>query len=179
MPDSEHRIAVLLLETRVGCTLTINLTPDVESGSDLERQPCIYCNGVADYDIRWHLYLEKCIYGNIVGNQSGLSPSCSYLKLISEDNSPHSLKSDHKTSNMGTLRVLILDHFDSYTNNILKLLQGSSETAEGVSYPHWSPVVVRFNQYSWQVKSTSSCFVISAYLELQQDGISRSCPAAS
>jgi len=49
----------------------------------------------------------------------------------------------------GTIRALIVDHYDSYTNNILQLLQGTGETPEGVSYPEWSVAVVRFDQYSW------------------------------
>ncbi|KAF2402836.1 ADC synthase [Trichodelitschia bisporula] len=50
----------------------------------------------------------------------------------------------------GTLRVLIIDHYDSYTNNILQLLQDTSSTVDGEAYPQWSAAVVRFDQYSWE-----------------------------
>ncbi|PGH17493.1 hypothetical protein AJ79_01093 [Helicocarpus griseus UAMH5409] len=48
----------------------------------------------------------------------------------------------------GTLRAVIIDHYDSYTNNILQLLQTTS-TRDGLLYPHWSVAVIRFDQLSW------------------------------
>ncbi|OAQ90455.1 para-aminobenzoate synthase [Purpureocillium lilacinum] len=50
---------------------------------------------------------------------------------------------------MGTAKVLIIDHYDSYTNNILQLLQGTRTGHDGVPYPEWSVVIVRFDQFSW------------------------------
>lgn len=52
---------------------------------------------------------------------------------------------------MGTVKVLIIDHYDSYTNNILQLLQGSQNGLDGGSYPEWSVVIVRFDQFRWYV----------------------------
>ena len=49
----------------------------------------------------------------------------------------------------GTVRVLIIDHYDSYTNNILQLLQGVKEDGEGHRYPEWKAVIVRYDQFSW------------------------------
>lgn len=51
----------------------------------------------------------------------------------------------------GTLRAVIIDHYDSYTNNILQLLQELSRDGTGMSYPEWSVAVVRFDQFSWFV----------------------------
>ncbi|PCD23190.1 hypothetical protein AU210_014713 [Fusarium oxysporum f. sp. radicis-cucumerinum] len=50
---------------------------------------------------------------------------------------------------MGTIKVLIIDHYDSYTNNILQLLQGTQKGHDGQSYPEWSVSIVRFDQFSW------------------------------
>lgn len=50
---------------------------------------------------------------------------------------------------MGTIKVLIIDHYDSYTNNILQLLQGTQQGRDGKSYPEWSVAIVRFDQFSW------------------------------
>ncbi|OCK79549.1 ADC synthase [Lepidopterella palustris CBS 459.81] len=50
----------------------------------------------------------------------------------------------------GTLRVLIIDHYDSYTNNLLQLLQGTRETDDGTRHSEWSSAVVRFDQYTWE-----------------------------
>jgi hypothetical protein len=50
---------------------------------------------------------------------------------------------------MGTIKVLIIDHYDSYTNNILQLLQGTQKGHDGKSYPEWSVAIVRFDQFSW------------------------------
>jgi para-aminobenzoate synthetase len=50
---------------------------------------------------------------------------------------------------MGTLKAVIIDHYDSYTNNILQLLQGTATDAEGQHYPEWSVAIVRFDQFSW------------------------------
>lgn len=52
---------------------------------------------------------------------------------------------------MGTIKVLIIDHYDSYTNNILQLLQGTQEGPDGSLYPEWSVTIVRFDQFSWYV----------------------------
>ncbi|EFW20914.1 Protein phosphatase PP2A regulatory subunit B [Coccidioides posadasii str. Silveira] len=49
----------------------------------------------------------------------------------------------------GTLRAVIIDHYDSYTNNLLQLLQNTSRGAGDVPYPEWSVAVVRFDQFSW------------------------------
>ncbi|KAI9803141.1 MAG: Protein phosphatase PP2A regulatory subunit B [Piccolia ochrophora] len=49
----------------------------------------------------------------------------------------------------GTLKVLIIDHYDSYTNNILQLLQGFKINSKGVKYPEWNAVVIRFDQFTW------------------------------
>jgi len=51
----------------------------------------------------------------------------------------------------GTLRVLIIDHYDSYTNNLLQLLQGTREADDGTCHSEWSSAVVRFDQYTWYV----------------------------
>ncbi|KAL2812982.1 ADC synthase [Aspergillus granulosus] len=56
--------------------------------------------------------------------------------------------------NMGTLKVLIIDHYDSYTNNILQLLQGTSVDESGKEYPQWSVAIVRFDQFSWETFSS-------------------------
>ncbi|KAL1956642.1 hypothetical protein VTO42DRAFT_6989 [Malbranchea cinnamomea] len=50
----------------------------------------------------------------------------------------------------GTLKAVIIDHYDSYTNNILQLLQKVSLDDRGVSYSHWSVSVIRFDQFSWE-----------------------------
>ncbi|KAJ6441382.1 para-aminobenzoate synthase [Purpureocillium lavendulum] len=50
---------------------------------------------------------------------------------------------------MGTAKVLIIDHYDSYTNNILQLLQGTQLGQDGVAYPEWNVVIVRADQFSW------------------------------
>lgn len=55
---------------------------------------------------------------------------------------------------MGTIKVLIIDHYDSYTNNILQLLQGTQKGHDGQSYPEWSVSIVRFDQFSWYVEQT-------------------------
>ncbi|KAL2843601.1 ADC synthase [Aspergillus pseudodeflectus] len=55
---------------------------------------------------------------------------------------------------MGTLKVLIIDHYDSYTNNILQLLQGTGLDESGQEYPEWSVAIVRFDQFSWETFST-------------------------
>ncbi|KAL3493924.1 ADC synthase [Aspergillus germanicus] len=55
---------------------------------------------------------------------------------------------------MGTLKVLIIDHYDSYTNNILQLLQGTGIDDSGQEYPEWSVAIVRFDQFSWETFST-------------------------
>ncbi|POR31216.1 Uncharacterized protein TPAR_08579 [Tolypocladium paradoxum] len=52
---------------------------------------------------------------------------------------------------MGTIKVLIIDHYDSYTNNILQLLQGTQKGPDGSLYPEWSVSVFRFDQFSWYV----------------------------
>ncbi|KAL3462227.1 ADC synthase [Aspergillus heterothallicus] len=54
----------------------------------------------------------------------------------------------------GTLKVLIIDHYDSYTNNILQLLQGTAVDAAGDEYPEWSVAIVRFDQFSWETFAT-------------------------
>ncbi|KAJ0426733.1 ADC synthase [Aspergillus carlsbadensis] len=52
---------------------------------------------------------------------------------------------------MGTVKVLIIDHYDSYTNNILQLLQGTGvDETSGQEYPEWSVAIVRFDQFSWE-----------------------------
>ncbi|KAL2265890.1 hypothetical protein VTJ83DRAFT_6990 [Remersonia thermophila] len=55
---------------------------------------------------------------------------------------------------MGTVKVLIIDHYDSYTNNILQLLQGSQTGQDGSTYPEWSVAVVRFDQFDWDTFKT-------------------------
>jgi para-aminobenzoate synthetase len=48
------------------------------------------------------------------------------------------------------IRVLIIDHYDSYTNNILTLLQESAN--KDLDEPHspaWQPVIIRYDQYKW------------------------------
>ena len=55
-------------------------------------------------------------------------------------------------SQHGTLRVVIIDHYDSYTNNTLQLLSATQQTPEGSSFPKWDVVVVRFDQYTWYVR---------------------------
>jgi para-aminobenzoate synthetase len=62
---------------------------------------------------------------------------------------------------MGTLKVLIIDHYDSYTNNILQLLQGTGVDESGQEYPEWSVAIVRFDQFSWYVRP--SPFPISTF----------------
>jgi hypothetical protein len=52
-------------------------------------------------------------------------------------------------ANMGTVKVLIIDHYDSYTNNILQLLQGSQPDQDGNLYPEWSVTIIRFDQFNW------------------------------
>ena len=52
-------------------------------------------------------------------------------------------------TNRGTLRVLIIDHYDSYTNNILQLLQEEVIDDGGTKYSAWDSAVVRFDQYTW------------------------------
>ncbi|KAF4333980.1 para-aminobenzoate synthase [Fusarium beomiforme] len=55
---------------------------------------------------------------------------------------------------MGTIRALIIDHYDSYTNNILQLLQGTQQRVDGKSYPEWNVAIVRFDQFSWDYFSS-------------------------
>ncbi|KAI2046362.1 para-aminobenzoate synthase, (PABA) [Ophidiomyces ophidiicola] len=55
----------------------------------------------------------------------------------------------------GTLRAVIIDHYDSYTNNILQLLQKTSLGASDVPYPEWNVAVIRFDQFSWETFKTS------------------------
>ncbi|KAI9801278.1 MAG: Protein phosphatase PP2A regulatory subunit B [Piccolia ochrophora] len=43
----------------------------------------------------------------------------------------------------GTVRVVIIDHYDSYTNNILQLLQGIRTHGGGKKYQEWDPVIIR------------------------------------
>jgi para-aminobenzoate synthetase len=46
------------------------------------------------------------------------------------------------------LRVLIVDHYDSYTNNLLQLLPTTRE----VNAEHavvWDPVIIRYDEYKW------------------------------
>lgn len=50
-----------------------------------------------------------------------------------------------------TLRVLIIDHYDSYTNNILQLLQQEIVELDGTTYPAWDSAIVRFDQFTWYV----------------------------
>lgn len=54
-------------------------------------------------------------------------------------------------SRHGTLRAVIIDHYDSYTNNILQLLQKGSQDDRGTPYSEWSVAVIRFDQFSWLV----------------------------
>ncbi|KAL4783848.1 ADC synthase [Aspergillus varians] len=67
---------------------------------------------------------------------------------------PVHVSSTRTFNTMGTLKVLIIDHYDSYTNNILQLLQGSVVDAAGQEYPEWSVAIVRFDQFSWDTFST-------------------------
>lgn len=66
---------------------------------------------------------------------------------------------------MGTAKVLIIDHYDSYTNNILQLLQGTRTGHDGVPYPEWNVVIVRFDQFSWYVPSSP---ILKCSLEISQ-----------
>lgn len=50
-----------------------------------------------------------------------------------------------------TLKVVILDHYDSYTNNLLQLLHNDAQDSNGESYPEWDVAVIRFDQFSWSV----------------------------
>lgn len=56
----------------------------------------------------------------------------------------------------GTLRAVIIDHYDSYTNNILQLLPE----------PQWNAAVIRFDQFSWYVRMqmSSICFPVQRHL---------------
>lgn len=51
----------------------------------------------------------------------------------------------------GTLRAVIIDHYDSYTNNILQLLQKTARGTNGVPHLEWNIAVIRFDQFSWLV----------------------------
>lgn len=44
------------------------------------------------------------------------------------------------TADTRPLRVVIIDHYDSYTNNIVQLLQNT-----------WSVAVIRFDEFTWLV----------------------------
>ena len=46
------------------------------------------------------------------------------------------------------VRVLIIDHYDSYTNNLLQLLP-TRRKAESPDVPAWEPVIIRYDQYKW------------------------------
>lgn len=69
---------------------------------------------------------------------------------------------------MGTAKVLIIDHYDSYTNNILQLLQGTRTGHDGVPYPEWNVVIVRFDQFSWYVPSSPTLTTLKCSLEISQ-----------
>jgi para-aminobenzoate synthetase len=57
------------------------------------------------------------------------------------------------------LRVLIIDHYDSYTNNILQLLPTTSEAANE-HVPAWDPVIIRYDEYKWYDKCLRDLFAI-------------------
>ena len=69
----------------------------------------------------------------------------------------YSLGFFNNTAAMGTVKVLIIDHYDSYTNNILQLLQGSTSGRDGESYPEWSVAIVRFDQFDWYRHAEQEC----------------------
>jgi para-aminobenzoate synthetase len=48
------------------------------------------------------------------------------------------------------IRTLIIDHYDSYTNNLLQLLQATIEKDEE-PLPAWQPVIIRHDQFKWCV----------------------------
>ncbi|KAK2739949.1 Protein phosphatase PP2A regulatory subunit B [Myotisia sp. PD_48] len=54
-----------------------------------------------------------------------------------------------------TLRVVIIDHYDSYTNNILQLLQNATQCTNEESHPEWSVAIVRFDQFTWEEFKTT------------------------
>jgi len=56
----------------------------------------------------------------------------------------------------GTVRVLIIDFYDSYTNSILQLLQGNRNSDDGTKHSEWSAAVVRFDQYTWYAREITS-----------------------
>ncbi|KAM5439290.1 para-aminobenzoate synthase, (PABA) [Microsporum ferrugineum] len=51
------------------------------------------------------------------------------------------------TTDARSLRVVIIDHYDSYTNNIIQLLQNTGEKEAG--FPEWSVAVIRFDEFTW------------------------------
>jgi para-aminobenzoate synthetase len=57
----------------------------------------------------------------------------------------------------GTVRVLIIDFYDSYTNSILQLLQGTRNSDDGTKHSEWSSAVIRFDQYNWYVDAVVTC----------------------
>jgi para-aminobenzoate synthetase len=73
---------------------------------------------------------------------------------------------------MGTLKVLIIDHYDSYTNNILQLLQGTGLDESGQEYPEWSVAIVRFDQFSWFVPPPIAPSLCGYHLLLPLDVLS-------
>lgn len=46
------------------------------------------------------------------------------------------------------LNVLIIDHYDSYTNNLLQLLPTGQEK-DPVDAIAWNPRIIRYDQYTW------------------------------
>jgi para-aminobenzoate synthetase len=47
-----------------------------------------------------------------------------------------------------SFRVLIIDHYDSYTNNLLQLLN-TNGTEETDDLRSWWPVIIRYDEYKW------------------------------